>query len=151
MPACVELRLPNCPEYVVIARLTVAGVASRMAFDVETIEDMKIAVSEACTNAIEHGCPDGAPAVITLCYEIHPNELVITIQDPGRDFVPPTPKPTPPGGGRQGGTQTLLLNERGFGMLLIESLMDEFTISSREDGTQVRMVKRLRTPEVEER
>ena len=150
MPACVELRLPSRPEFVGVARLTVAGVASRMSFDVEAIEDIKVAVSEACTNAIEHGCPsaDCSAESIFLCCELEEDVLVITVQDPGIGFEPII-SPPPTGGG------TVIdppLTEGGLGLLLIEALMDEVTISSRpEDGTRVRMVKRLRASTVEER
>lgn len=61
MAACngchVELRLPNRPEFVAVARLTVSAIAARLEFDINDIEDIKVAVAEACTNAIEHGCP----------------------------------------------------------------------------------------------
>ncbi len=47
--------LPNKPEYVSLVRLAASGIAGRMGFDVETVEDIKLAVAEACTNAIKHG------------------------------------------------------------------------------------------------
>ena len=52
----VVLVLPNKPEYVSLARLAASGIAGRMGFDVETVEDIKLALAEACTNAIKHGC-----------------------------------------------------------------------------------------------
>ena len=146
MPACVELRVPNRREYVAIARMAVAGVASRMSFDIEAIEDMKVAVSEACNNAIEHGCPEraGSQETIVLRCELNDEELVITVTDPGEGFNPETATRQ-----RHG---SMVLTERGLGMLLIESLMDDVSFSSHPgDGTEVRMVKRLRARVVEER
>ncbi len=49
-----ELDVPSSPEYIAIVRLVVASVASsRRALADERIDDLKLAVSEACTNAIE--------------------------------------------------------------------------------------------------
>lgn len=150
MGACsgcqVELSLPNRPEFVAVARLTISGIASRMAFNISDIEDIKVAVGEACTNAIEHGCPAGQrDEQITLRCELADEALVITVHDPGDGFDPQTAT-------RQYRHGTMTLSERGLGMLLIESLMDEVEFSSTPgDGTQVRMVKRLRTDEAEER
>lgn len=148
MTACsgchVELRLPNRPEFVAVARLAISAVASRMNFDINDIEDIKVAVGEACTNAIEHGCPsEMGTQMITLRYELEEEALVITVHDPGNGFDPSTAT-------RQHRHGTVTLSERGLGMLLIEALMDEVAFSSNPgDGTQVRMVKRLRAPEVE--
>lgn len=133
-----ELCLPNRPEFVAVARLAVAAVASRMSFDIEAIEDIKVAVGEACTNAIEHGCPLTAGAeMITLRCDLGDDALTITVQDPGDGFDPATATRQPRGG-------TVTLTERGLGMLLIESLMDDVVFDSTAgSGTQVRMVKRL--------
>jgi len=51
----VELVLPFKAEYVSIARLTSAGVANRVGFDIEVIEDIKVAISEVCNKLISTG------------------------------------------------------------------------------------------------
>ncbi len=142
----VELHLPNRPEFVAVARLTVSAIACRLAFDIDAIEDIKVAVGEACTNAIEHGCPAqrGTQMIVVRC-DIADDTLIITVLDPGEGFDPATAERQHPRG-------TMVLTERGLGMLLIESLMDEVDFSSNPgNGTQVRMVKRLRIAQVEER
>jgi serine/threonine-protein kinase RsbW len=48
----ISLALPCKAEYVSAARLTVSGIASRMGFDIETVEDIKVAVSEVCNRII---------------------------------------------------------------------------------------------------
>ena len=146
MTACtgchVELRLPNRPEFVAVARLAVSAVATRMDFDIEAIEDIKVAVGEALNNAIEHGCPAVAGTeMITLRCEIAGEALVITVRDSGDGFDPATATRQRPHG-------TMTLSERGLGMLLIEALMDKVDFTSTPgDGTQVRMVKRRRASE----
>lgn len=142
----VELQLPNRPEFVAVARLVVAAVACRMAFNVDEIEDMKVAIGEACTNAIEHGCPHVSGCqMITVRCDIRDDGLLVTVTDPGNGFDPDTAT-------RQRGQSTAVLTERGLGMLLIETLMDEVDFSSIPgNGTQVRMLKRLRAKDGEER
>lgn len=44
----IVLSVPARPEYLLVVRLTAAGLANRMEFDVETIEDIKSAVAESC-------------------------------------------------------------------------------------------------------
>ena len=51
--AVVELTIPGKPEYVGVARLAILGVASRMRFSYDEVEDIRLAVGEACTTAIE--------------------------------------------------------------------------------------------------
>jgi len=51
----IELILPLKAEYVSIARLTVSGIANRMGFDIEIIEDIKVAVSEVCSKYVQKG------------------------------------------------------------------------------------------------
>jgi len=142
----VELRIPNRPEFVAVARMTVAAVAARMHLTIEDIEDIKVAVGEACTNAIQHGCPTHAGAeMISLQCDMETDALVVTVHDPGDGFDPATAT-------RQHRHSAITLTERGLGMLLIESLMDEVAFSSNTgSGTEVRMVKRVRPTEAEER
>ena len=90
----------------------------------------------------EHGCPaTGGDEMVTLRCELQAEALVITVRDPGDGFDPATATRQHPHG-------TMMLAERGLGMLLIEALMDEVDFTSTPgDGTQVRMVKRRRAAE----
>ena len=47
----IEIKIPAKPDYLGVIRLTLSGIASRMGYTYEVIEDIKIALSEACTNA----------------------------------------------------------------------------------------------------
>jgi serine/threonine-protein kinase RsbW len=140
----VELRLPNRPEFVAVARLTVAAVACRMGFDVSEIEDIKVAVGEACTNAIEHGVPaEHTAEMVTISCAIEEKALRITVHDPGIGFDPSAAPGAP-----SHGASTATLTEGGLGLLLIQALMDDVDVSCvPEDGTRVRMVKHLRAEE----
>ena len=50
----INMELTANPEYVGIIRLTTSGIANKIGFSIDDIEDIKVAVSEACTNAIKH-------------------------------------------------------------------------------------------------
>lgn len=52
----IKLTLPINAAYVSAARLTASSVANRLKFDIEEIEDIKVAVSEACTYIIRKPC-----------------------------------------------------------------------------------------------
>jgi len=51
----IGLMLPFKAEYVSIARLTVSGIASRIGFDIDTVEDIKVAVAEVCNRLVSIG------------------------------------------------------------------------------------------------
>ena len=132
-PARVELRIPSRPEFVGVARLAGSAVASRMDFDYESLDDIKLAVGEACTNAIQHASP-GQVEEITICCQMEEGRLVIEVLDRGLGF-------DPAGCPKEPDTE---LHSHGYGLLLIQALMDEVECkSSPGGGTLVRMVKRL--------
>ena len=54
----IEIRLPAKAQYIGVARLTISGLASRLGFSYDEIEDLKIAASEAVTNAVQHAYDD---------------------------------------------------------------------------------------------
>jgi len=130
----VELRIPNKPEYVSVARLTLSGIASRMNFSYDEVEDLKIAIAEACTNAIQHayGEDKGIEEEVIIRYLINPQKLIIEVQDKGRGFDPDIIGKGPPG----------LDTEGGLGIFLIKALVDEVKFKvNKEGGTQVQMIK----------
>jgi serine/threonine-protein kinase RsbW len=126
----IALRIPCSPEYVSVARLTVSAVASRMNFGMDEIDDLKLAVGEACANAIEHA----AEGDIDITCTIETNQLVLSVKDCGVGFDPKARRKEP--------LEELPVG--GLGLLLIHSLMDEVNIESDpQRGTEVRMVKRI--------
>ncbi len=81
-PACVELKIPCKPEYVGVARLAILGVASRMRFSYDEVEDVRLAVGEACTTSVEWAERNGkADASITLRSEIEAEKLTVDLYD----------------------------------------------------------------------
>ena len=129
--AVVRLEIPARAEWVAVARLAVAAVASRQRFSVEEIEDIKLAVAEACTNSIQ-SLPDGP---IEIVCDASADELVLTVRHRGRTAALGTVEEERIGDA--GRTEEL-------GVFLIRALMDnvEYSVSLR-DGTQIVMTKRV--------
>jgi serine/threonine-protein kinase RsbW len=128
----VRLEIPARAEWVAVARLAVAAVASRQRFSVDDIEDIKLAVAESCTNAIQHGLEDGTIAIVC---EVSAESIVVTVRDRGQG--PPLGAVEEERIGEAGRTEDL-------GVFLIRALMDnvEYTSDVRE-GTQLMMTKRV--------
>jgi len=131
----VELRLPADPKYIAVVRLTVAGVASRAGINVDDVDDLKVAISEAFTNTIDHAFEGREPGVVTV--RMIPGEAALRIEvvDEGVGFDP---------GNRNFTQATDLSEEGGLGLYLVHQYMDEVKIESAPgSGTRVIMTKRL--------
>ena len=133
LPSVVELKIPSRPEFVGVARLTILGVASRMPFSYDEVEDIRLAVGEACTTAVGRAKRSNKmDTEITIRSEISDGKLTIKVED----RAGPMPE-TPPVS-----ESPAELDEQGLGALLMELLVDEFTVEATpEGGTLVSMVK----------
>lgn len=128
----ISMSLPTKPEYVSVARLTASVIANKMGFNIEDIEDIKVAVGEACNNAIIHG--NSITHKFDINFFVEADNLTIEINDRGKGFeVEKCKKPD-------------LCNpkENGLGIFIIKSLMDEVKLeSSLGKGTIIKMTKQL--------
>lgn len=141
----VNLSIPAKPDYVGIARLTVSGIANRMGFSYDDIEDLKLAVSEACTNAVDHAYCGGDGEIEVSC-NIFLDRLEIEVVDRGNSFnLDEIEKRTGP---IQVGSTMNALRERGLGVFLMKSLMDHVDIKG-DNGVIVTMTKYIRKDVVE--
>ncbi|MHB8671594.1 MAG: ATP-binding protein [Acidimicrobiales bacterium] len=136
--SAVELEIPAQPEFVSLVRLVVSSLADFGAkLDEERVDDLKIAVSEACTNAIEaHGAVQTDERVLVRC-RVEPGVLEVRIEDRGRGFDPEALLSHPPVTDPE-----RLKFERGLGIPLIRTLVDDVEFVSSSEGTAVRIVVR---------
>ena len=136
----VEMKIPAKPEYVGVIRLTISGIASRMGYTYEEIEDIKIAVSEACTNAVQHAYPDEESGEVIVGFGIYEDKLETMVADSGKsfDFLQTKNELGP----YTESSTVDQLSEGGLGLYLIETLMDEVRVLNRS-GVTVFMVKYL--------
>ncbi len=126
----IKMEISANPEYVGIIRLTTSGIANKIGFSIDDIEDMKVAVSEACTNAIKHSSDDR----FYITFNILDDGLNIEIKDNGVgcniDLLGKPDLENP--------------KENGLGIFIIQTLMDEVSIESSDNkGTIIKMTKYL--------
>jgi serine/threonine-protein kinase RsbW len=106
---CKTLSLEAAPERLREIRIFVDELAQRAELDPERAFDLKVAVSEACANAVEHS--GGRRAPLEICASLYEDRLVVEISD-GGDFRLASRSP------ERG-------SERGLGLPLMVALMDE--------------------------
>ncbi|WCO66496.1 ATP-binding protein [Iamia majanohamensis] len=132
----VRLRVPAEPEYLALVRMVVAGTARiDPLLDDERVDDLRVIVSEACTNAIEASARRGEDAsTIEVQVRLTPSRVEVVIDDVGGGFDPDQLDVLPPV------TDPARMRiERGLGIPLIRALSDEAEIRSGPDGTRVRV------------
>lgn len=129
----VRLVIPAKPEYITLGRLALTGISRLRPLSEETLGDLKLALTEACTNSVRHAYADG-DGVVEILYELHDDRLVIEVSDAGEGFTPSDDEPSDPDE----------LNEGGLGIAIIDSLADELEIAQRPGGgSRLRFVKVL--------
>lgn len=132
----VRLEIPAKPEYLSMARQVVAAAAGlEPTFRDERIDDLRIAVSEATTNAIEaHADLDSDERILISC-NLGDDRIEVQILDQGPGFDPEAAVSAP-----DAEAPDRLQWETGLGIPLMRVLADEAEIHSREGGTVVRLV-----------
>lgn len=99
--------------------------------------EIRLSLSEALANAVEHGCKNDPDKLVQICVECDPDRgILIVVKDPGPGFDP-SQIPSPVEGKR-------IFAEGGRGVFIINQLMDE--VHYEQGGTQIRMRKRGACP-----
>jgi serine/threonine-protein kinase RsbW len=133
----IELTIPDDARWLTVVRLTISGVASRLGASYDEVDDIKVAVSEACTNAIDHAYPGQERGGGTITVRCHATEggLRVEVADGGCGFDPANVQVV---------DETAPEKRGGLGLFLIRKLMDEVEVSSCPGGgTRVTMAKRF--------
>lgn len=138
----VTLSVPAQAEFVDLIRLTLYGIASKMKFSFEEIEDMKVAVSEAVNNAVLHAY-GGEDGVIEVTFTVSEEELAINVRDHGVSFTPAESTES----ASLHGKSIDEIQSGGLGLYLMQALMDHVEVMQ-VGGTSVTLTKkRVRTEE----
>lgn len=136
-----EMVIPMGSDTELIAAHTVEQIARRVNFRPEAINQIKTALIEACINAAEHSLsPDRK---IYQRFRVESDKLVVTVAS--RGVVPASLAGQ---NGQQAGVKDEkedAQSRRGWGLKLIQTLMDEVEFERVDDGTQLRMTKYLRS------
>jgi serine/threonine-protein kinase RsbW len=131
----VRLTIPAKPEYITLCRLALTGISRLRPLGDETLADLKLALTEACSNSVRHAYGNGDGSV-DIRYELHADRLVIEVSDDGAGFDPSESI------GDDSGDE---LAEGGLGIAIIRSIADELEIGAGEGGkgSRLRFAKSL--------
>lgn len=125
-----SLTLPARAENVAVVRHAIGGLAEALHIADQTLSDVKLAVTEACTNAVVHAYPDGEGPLEVAAY-VRDERLMLVVRDEGLGIVPRTDSPG-----------------LGLGLPLIATLAEALELGTDgADRTEVRMTFRLGTEE----
>lgn len=116
----VRLVVPAQPEFLRLARVTAAGLAGRMGFNYDQIEDLRLAIDELCFGLTG---PTGRHGTVELAYYIEEDSL--TVEGHGHfleDIVP--------------------VSQTDLSKVILGALVDEHDLISGVDGPWFRLVKR---------
>ena len=130
----VSLVIPAKAEYIALGRLALAGLLGPRAVEPEVIADVKLALTEACSNSVRHAYADGREGEVEIRYELAEESLAVEVSDEGGGFDPAILEPDPGG-----------LDEGGLGIAIIRAVTDDLSIGPRSGGTGyfVRFTKSL--------
>lgn len=143
----IEVKIPAKPDYVGVVRLTTSGIAGRMGFSYDAIEDLKIAISEACTNAAQHAYKSKEAGEVVIGFGLFKNRLEVMVADKGISFDFQKLRHEL-GPYKENRHSVQFMREGGLGLYLIETLMDEVRIQLTQ-GVTVHMTKYLEGEKVE--
>jgi serine/threonine-protein kinase RsbW len=130
----VRLTIPAKAEYITLGRLALTAIARVRPLTEETLSDLKLALTEACTNSVRHAYREGRAGTVEIVYQIEPDRLVVEVADDGQGFEP---SDLTDGGNGD-------LSEGGLGIAIIRAVADEVEIGERESGgSRLRFVKFL--------
>lgn len=135
----VHLRFPAKPDYLLLARLALSGIARELPLGDELLADLKLALTEACGNAVRHAYAGaGGDGDVTVVFTVDDRRILMTVEDRG-DGISAPDAPDLETRAMEGSL------EGGMGMSIIRAIVDELEVGSGRDGrgTVVRMVKYL--------
>jgi len=93
----VWLQVPALPESVAVARQALAGLCEALEVEPKILADVKLAVTEACTNCVVHAYGGEEPLTQNRIFEVeaHPDgsELQVLVRDFGRGIAPRAESP----------------------------------------------------------
>jgi serine/threonine-protein kinase RsbW len=128
--ADIQIALPARAENIALVRHALGAIGDVRELDAQILSDIRLAVTEACTNVVVHAYPDGGEGPMEVLASVTEDELLVTVRDEGRGLGP---RPESPG--------------LGLGLPLIASLTENLELGHDAQGrTEVRMRFRLSEP-----
>jgi len=116
----IKLDIPAKAEYVVLGRLALAGILRDRGYTADAVADLKLALTEACSNCIRHAY-DGNSGQVHLRFTVRDDRVVLEVRDDGSGF-----------------------SEDGMGISIIRSVVDEFHLDRPAEGGTTLVLTKLR-------
>ena len=128
------MTIPAKAEYIALCRLALAGLARMRPLSDETVADLKLALTEACSNSVRHAYHEDREGTVEIVYRLADDRLIIEVLDQGKGFDP-----------ERVGANARDLDESGLGLAIIRSVTDELEVREREDGrgSMIRFAKAI--------
>lgn len=131
------LTFSSIPENVGIARMLIASVGAQLDLSLNDIEELKVAISEAVSNAIIHGYQNNPQNIVYLELDVDVDSLRIIVKDEGCG-IPDVEQAMQP-------AYSTDPERMGLGFVFMQSFMDDLQVDSTlEEGTTVTMTKHLK-------
>lgn len=135
MTAPVVLEIPAQRDHLALVRLVVETAAHLADLPPVRVDDLRLAVSEGCTNAIDAHVEAGAPGPVRVEVHVSPEAVTVVVIDRAGGFdpgaAPAAPAPSDP---------HRLRHERGLGIPIMRSLVDEVRFEPTPEGTALSLV-----------
>ena len=117
----VRLEVPASPEFLRVARMMAAGVASRLGFTLDEVDDLRIAIDELCFCLVGRS---GRPGTVAIRYLMGPDGLTVTGTGHFADLAHEEPRLSP------------------MSLQILQSVTDECEVEGGPDGPSFRLLKR---------
>ena len=124
----VALTIPARAEYIALCRLALTGIARTRALEEEVVADLKLALTEACSNSVRHAYEEGREGVVEVSYRLAGDRIEVEVRDDGAGFDPSV---------LEGAEQEL--DEGGLGIAIIRAVTDELDIGPNPNGRGSRL------------
>jgi serine/threonine-protein kinase RsbW len=124
----VALTIPARAEFIALCRLALTGLARTRALTPEVVADLKLALTEACSNSVRHAYAEGREGIVEVRYELAPDRIRVEVADDGNGFDPAVIERPPD-----------QVDEGGLGIAIIRAVTDELDIARGPDGQGSRL------------
>jgi serine/threonine-protein kinase RsbW len=119
----VALRIPARAEYIALCRLALTGLARTRALTEEVVADLKLALTEACSNSVRHAYEEGRDGIVQVLYRLGDDRIEVEVADDGAGFDPAVLE-----------RAQEELDEGGLGIAIIRAVTDELDIGTSPNG-----------------
>jgi serine/threonine-protein kinase RsbW len=124
----VALTIPARAEFIALCRLALTGVARTRALAPEIVADLKLALTEACSNSVRHAYAEGREGIVEIRYELAEDRIRVEVSDDGHGFDPSLVARPPEE-----------IDEGGLGIAIIRAVTDELDITRGPEGQGSRL------------